>query len=215
MEHHAFGLHLRDAAVDVVLLHLEVGNAVAQKAAGLGVLLVDMNGVSGARELLRAGKPCRSGAHDRDRLAGFRRRRLGLEALGDGAVGDGAFDRFDGDRVLVDVERARGFARRRAHAAGDFREIVGRMQVARGLFPVAGIDEVVPVGDLVVDRAAGRAGRRASRCPGNRARRNSCSARPGCGNPPPAAAGRTRANGGCAPRPARSRGLRVRIRESR
>ena len=36
MEDHAFGLHLRDAAVDVDLLHLEVGDAVAQQPAGLG-----------------------------------------------------------------------------------------------------------------------------------------------------------------------------------
>src|SRR5262245_24661996 len=33
------------------------------------------------------------------------------------------------------------------------------MQVARGFFPVAGIDEVVPVGDLIVDRTSRRTGR--------------------------------------------------------
>ncbi len=77
-------------------------------------------------------------------------------AVGDGAVGDRAFDRFDGDRIVVDVERAGRLARRRADAAGDLREIVGRVQVARRLFPVAGVDQVVPVRDLVVDRAAGR-----------------------------------------------------------
>ena len=120
-----------------------------------------MNGVPGARQLLRAGQARRPGADDRDLLAGPRRRRLGLEPLRDGAIGDRAFDRFDGDRVLVDVERAGRFARRRADPAGDFRKIVGRMQIARGLVPVAGIDEVVPVGDLVVDRAARRAGRSA------------------------------------------------------
>ena len=38
MEDYALGLHLRDAAVDVMLLHLEVGNAVAQQAAGLGAV---------------------------------------------------------------------------------------------------------------------------------------------------------------------------------
>src|SRR5271154_2795257 len=32
------------------------------------------------------------------------------------------------------------------------------MQVVRGLVPVAAIDEVVPVRDLVIDRAAGRPG---------------------------------------------------------
>jgi hypothetical protein len=73
------------------------------------------------------------------------------------AVDDRAFDGFDGDRVVVDVERAGGFARRGADAPGKFRKVVGRMQVARGFLPVALIDEIVEVGDLVVDRAAGRA----------------------------------------------------------
>ena len=71
MEGHALGLHLRDAAVDVDLLHLEVGNAVAQQAAGLGVLLEDVHVVAGARELLRAGEPGRARADDRDLLAGL------------------------------------------------------------------------------------------------------------------------------------------------
>src|SRR6185437_11870727 len=159
MKDHALGLHLRDATVDVRFFHLEVGNAVAQEPAGLGEFLVDVDLVAGARQLLGAGQPGRPGAYDRHRLAGSGRRQLGLEPLGDGAVGDGAFDRFDGDRVLVDVERARGLARRRADPSGDLGKIVGRMQIARGLVPVAVVDEVVPVGDLIVDRAARRAGR--------------------------------------------------------
>src|SRR5262249_1362003 len=63
-------------------------------------------------------------------------------------------DGFDIDRNVVDIERAGRLARCRADAAGHFREIVGREQIARGFFPVAAIDEVVPVRDLVVDRAA-------------------------------------------------------------
>ena len=156
MEGHAFGLHLLDAAVDVHLLHLEVGDAVAHQAAGLGAALVDVHVMAGARELLRAGQARRARADDGDLLAGLARRQFGLQPLRDGAVGDRAFDRLDGDRVVVDVERAGRLARRRADAAGHFREIVGRVQVARGLLPVAAIDEVVPVRNLVVDRAAGR-----------------------------------------------------------
>src|SRR4029079_4281548 len=76
--------------------------------------------------------------------------------VGDGAVGDLLLDRLDGDRVVVDVERARGLARRRTDAAGGPGEVVGGVQVARRLFPVALVGEVVPVRDLVVDRAAGR-----------------------------------------------------------
>src|SRR6185312_11381795 len=76
-----------------------------------------------------------------------------------GAVDDRAFYCFDGDRVVVDVERAGGLARGGADAAGELREIVGRVQVARGLFPVVLVDQIVEVGDLVVDRAARRARR--------------------------------------------------------
>src|SRR5262249_26241046 len=108
------------------------------------------------RELLRAGHAGRAGADDRDPLAGLLRRRLGLDpALLLGLVGDRALDRLDGDRVVVEVERARGLAWRRAHAAGDLGKIVGRVQVARRGLPVARVDEVVPIRDLVVDRAAG------------------------------------------------------------
>src|SRR6185437_10145213 len=43
--------------------------------------------------------------------------------------------------------------------AGEFGEIIGRVQIARRLIPVAAINQVVPVRNLIVDRAAGgRAG---------------------------------------------------------
>ena len=143
------------AAIDVMLLHLEIGNAVAQQPAGFGVLLEHMHIVPGARELLRAGKPRRSRADNRDHLSRAHRRRLGLDpALRIGAIGDRAFDGLDGDRVVVEVERARGFARRRTDAAGHFRKIVGAVQVARGFPPVAAVDEIVPVRDLVVHRTS-------------------------------------------------------------
>src|ERR1700710_2821046 len=118
-----------------------------------------MHVVAGARELLGAGHAGRARADPGALLAGLRRRDLRLQpAIFPGAIDDGAFDGLDGDRVVVDVERAGGFARRRADAAGEFRKVVGRVQVARGLFPVVLVDEVVEVGDLVVDRTARRAG---------------------------------------------------------
>ena len=146
-----------------VFLHLEVGNAVAQQPASLRPSLIDMHIVADAGELLRAGEARRPRSDDRDFLAGPHRWRLGPKSFRYGAVGDLAFDRFDGNRVLVDVERARGFARRRAHPTGDFRKIVGRMQIARRFVPVAGINEIVPVRDLVVDWAAWRPGRERAR----------------------------------------------------
>src|SRR5438477_11504287 len=116
-----------------------------------------MHVVAGARELLRAGQPRRARAHDRDGLAGLGGGDFRLDpAVGEGAIDDGAFDGLDGDRVVVDVQRAGRLARRRTDAAGEFGKVVGRVQVARGFFPVALIDEVVEIGDLVVDRAARR-----------------------------------------------------------
>src|SRR5262249_42003532 len=97
MERHAFGFHLRDAAEDDALLHLEVGNAVGQEPAGLGELLVDVDVVAGAAELLRAGEAGRAGAHDRDPLAGDVGRRLGLDpAVLPRPVDDHALDGLDG-----------------------------------------------------------------------------------------------------------------------
>src|ERR1700746_1313789 len=119
VEHHAFRLHLRDAAVDKVLLHLEVGNAVAEKPAGLGVLLEQMHLMAGARELLRAGEARWARADDGDLLASLDRGRLRPDpTILPGAVDDRAFDGLDGNRVVVDVERARGLAGPEEDGAG-------------------------------------------------------------------------------------------------
>ena len=53
-KHHALGLELLDTAVDQRLLHLEVGDAVAQQAADAVVLLEHGDVVAGARELCAA-----------------------------------------------------------------------------------------------------------------------------------------------------------------
>ena len=60
MKHDAFGGHLLDTPLDVALLELEVGNAVAQQPARIGVLFIDVDFVAGARELLGAGEPGRT-----------------------------------------------------------------------------------------------------------------------------------------------------------
>ena len=167
--------HLRDAAIDQRLLELEVGNAVAQQSARLGVLLVDVDFMADARELLGAGEAGRAGADDGDALAGAARRRFGLQpAFAPGAVDDRAFDRLDRHRRVLEVERAGGLARRRADAAGEFGEIVGAVQVARRLLPV--------VADRPDRSSRGSGCSPDSRCD-NRGCRSSCSARPGCASP--------------------------------
>ena len=82
--------------------------------------------------------------------------RLGLDpAFVEGAIDDGLLDVLDGDRRLVDAEHAGRLARRGTDAAGELREIVGGVQRADGFAPAAAIDQIVPVGNDVVQRAAG------------------------------------------------------------
>jgi hypothetical protein len=97
-----------------VLFHLEVGNAVAQQAAGAAFALVDMDVVAGAAELLSGSHACRAGSDDRDLLAGLGCDRLRHdEAHLIGLVGNRLFDGLDRDRRVLEVERAGFLARRR------------------------------------------------------------------------------------------------------
>src|SRR5581483_1133061 len=107
---------LRDPALDDVLLDLEVRDAEAQQTAAGLVPLEQGHRMSGAIELLRAGETRRARAHDGDRAAGALARRLGDDpALLPRAVDNRELDLLDRDRVaLLDLEHARGLARRRA-----------------------------------------------------------------------------------------------------
>ena len=156
-------VHLRDALIEVALLHLELGDAVAQQAADAIGALVDDHRVAGARELLRGREPGRTGADDGDALA---REPLGVQrrepAFLPRAVDDLDLDLLDRDRRLVDAEHARGFARRRAQAAGELGEVVGRVQPFARRLPAVAVHEVVPLRDEVPERAAGVAERDAA-----------------------------------------------------
>ena len=98
----ALGLHLREAPVEVALLHLELGDAVAQQPADAVGALEHDDVVAGARELLRGREPGGPGADDRDLLA--RCARVGDDrrdpALVPRPVDDLDLDLLDRDRVL-------------------------------------------------------------------------------------------------------------------
>src|ERR1700691_2522949 len=114
-----------------------------------------MDVVARTRELLGASEARGTGTHNRNLLIRLAGRGLWFDpALRVCAIDNGAFDGLDRDRRVLDVQGAGRFAWRRTHASGDFREVVGRKQIARGFGPVAAVCEVIPVGDLVVDRAA-------------------------------------------------------------
>ncbi len=151
----ALRAHLLDAAVDVALLHLELGDAVAQEPADTVGALVHGDGVPGAGQLLGGGEPGRAGADDGDGLAGEPLRGLrGDVAAVPRLVDDGDFDVLDGDGGLVDGQDARGFARGGAEPAGELGEVVGRVQPLAGGGPVLAVGVVVPLGDEVPERAA-------------------------------------------------------------
>ncbi len=63
-------------------------------------------------------------------------------------------DRLDGDRVLVDPEHARPFARRGTQQAGELRKVVGLVEPLDRRAPRIAVDQIVPVGDQVAERAA-------------------------------------------------------------
>src|SRR3984957_9983323 len=114
-----------------------------------------MDVVARTRELLGASETRGTGTHNRNLFICLAGRRLRFDpAFRVCAVDNRAFDGLDRDRRVLDVQGARRFARRWTHTPGDFWEVVGREQIARGFGPVAAVCEVIPVGDLVVDRAA-------------------------------------------------------------
>ena len=112
--------------------------------------------VAGAVELLGGGEPGRAGADHRDLLARAHRRRL----RGAPSPRSKARSMIETSTalivtgVVVDAEHARALARRRAQPAGELREVVGRVQALDRVAPVVAVDEVVPVGDDVAERAA-------------------------------------------------------------
>src|SRR5260370_34854864 len=78
------------------------------------------------------------------------------------ALHDIFLDLLDRDRRLVDAEHARRFARRGTNPPGEFREVVGGMQLANRLFPTSVINQIVPIGNQVVERTSRLAKRHAA-----------------------------------------------------
>ena len=155
LEDDALGLELGQAAVQDGLLHFELGDAVAQEAARALGPLVDGHGVAGPGQLLGRGQAGRSRAHDGHRLAGAHRRQLrGDPALVPGPLDDLVLDPLDGHRQLVDPEHARRLAGRRAQPPGELGEVVRRVQALHGVGPVVPVDQVVPFGNQIPERAA-------------------------------------------------------------
>ena len=135
---------------------VETGHTVAVIGAGPA-------GLAAAQQLRRAGHTVTvyerdeaggAGADDGDLLPRLDPRRLRDDpALVPRPVDDRLLDLLDGDRVAVDPEDARRLARGRAERAGELGEVVRGVQAVDRGAPLVAVDQVVPVGDQVPERA--------------------------------------------------------------
>ena len=155
-ENRALRFHLVQPALQVALLHLELGDAVAQQPAGLVVPLVDGDVVAGPGELLGRGQPGRTRPDDGDPAAG---------ACGSGGTGfthssSQARSMIEtstclivtGSELMPSTHAAsQGAGHRRPVNSGKL--LVACRRLDRRL-PLVPEDQVVPVGDDVAERAA-------------------------------------------------------------
>jgi len=146
--------HLQAAHDHLFLVQLHVGDAVHEQTTGAIAALIHRHPMSGRVELSRSRQASGTGTDDRDLLpcplAGWGGRN---PACFPTLFSDGIFDVFDGDRRLDDAQHASAFAGRRADPAREFGEIVGFVEAIEGILPAAPVDQVVPLGDQVVDGA--------------------------------------------------------------
>ena len=153
-EARALPSHLLEPTVDVVLLELEVRDAVPQQSADPILALEDDDGVPGSCELLGRGQTCGSGSHDRDGPTGHPLGRArDDEALLERPVDDRLLDVLDRDGGLGDREDARRLAGCGARAAGELREVVRRMEELAGPCRLPAPHGVVELRDDVAQRA--------------------------------------------------------------
>ena len=153
--------HLGDPPVDVRLLHLVLGDAVAEQTADTVVSLVDGHRMTRSGELLRGRQTSGTRTDHRNRFAGQCRRGLrDDESLSPCFFGNRLLDALDGDAAagggVRDGQHTGRLAGRRAELAGELGEVVGGVQAVTGRIPPATAHQVVPFGDQVAQRAACR-----------------------------------------------------------
>ena len=144
-----------EAPIEDALLHLELGDAVAQQAADAIGLLEHRHEMARAVQLIRSREPRRSRSDDRHLLPRPRRRWPRRHpSFPVRTVDDRYLDVLDGHRVVVDSEHARPFARRGTETARELREVVRHVQAIDGRLPLVAVDEIVPVRNEVAERTA-------------------------------------------------------------
>ena len=159
-----------DPAVDRLLLELHVGDPVHEQPSDPVGALVHGDLVPLLVQFVGARQAGRSRPHHRHRHS----RPLLGDARDDEPVlprpvDDGVLDVLDGNGAVDEARDAAALAGGGTHAAGELGEVVGFVQALNRILPLAVVHEVVPLGDEVVDGAAGvglAEGRAAVHAPG-------------------------------------------------
>ena len=163
-ELHAFGRHLLQAAVDEVLLHLEIRECRSAAGRRCGRLFSNTVTAWPARaSCCAAASPAGPEPITATRLPVRIARRFGRIQPSSKARSMMVFSiclMVTGGSLMPSTQD--GFARRRTDASGELREVVGGVQTADRFLPAAAIDQIVPVGNDVGERAAGVAERHAA-----------------------------------------------------
>ena len=149
----ALGAHLLDAAVEVPLLHLELGDAVSQQPTDAIGAFVDHDVVTGARELLRGGEARGPEPTTATRLPVRTSGTIGATQPSSHArsmISTSICLIVTGGSLIPSTHAAsHGAGHRRP---GELREVVRRVQTFARRLPLVAVHEVVPLGDQVPER---------------------------------------------------------------
>ena len=85
-----------------------------------------------------------------------------IQPSSESPIHDRDFDLLDRDRIRVDSQNTGALAGRRTQAAGELGKVVRRMQALNGFPPVIPIDQIIPIGNDVAERATLMAKRNAT-----------------------------------------------------
>ena len=151
----AFLLHHIHFAVNNPFFQLHVGYSVHQQAAHTIVPLKYSDTVPPFIQLVRSSQACGTGSDNRHLFAGADGGRIweGISAVVC-LFDDGPLIFLHGHRIPVQAAGTGRLAGGRAYPGGELREAVGFLKTVVGLFPVAGIHQVVPFRHQIVQRAS-------------------------------------------------------------
>mmetsp|Transcript_11490 Transcript_11490/g.22897 ORF Transcript_11490/g.22897 Transcript_11490/m.22897 type:complete len:316 (-) Transcript_11490:127-1074(-) len=151
----ALGTQEVDAPVDGVLGELHVRDAVHEEAADAVLPLKDGDGMPHLVELVGGGQPGGAAPHYGDGHPRPDLRNSGGDVpLVPSLVDYGVLDVLDGDGGVHEARDARSLARGGADPARELGKVVRGVEAVDGLAELALVDEVVPLGYLVVHGAA-------------------------------------------------------------